>query len=204
MWFGSRRENVPEETEPQHWPTERMIAAGETYAIPEDLEGLSNSALQNLSEICEVPTAAPDECIPCLAYAIIMDRHRETLEEAEAKLAEPFGPEPTDDGLLAAEEEIFAAPTSFPEQISPSDLPEDKPVVERFAERVKALSDLVEELLEGPPIPPPGVTQGELALLVVAAQRWVKITEAQGVALAPDQEQILAATKTLIERMNRG
>jgi hypothetical protein len=192
---------VSEET-PQHWSTERMILEGYSeIATPEDLEQRTDESLANIAKICEVEEAAPEECIPCAAYALYMDRQHERL----AALA-PTSPE----DHAALEEEAMAAMraaeeggASFQEiqQAGVSTL-KAKPVVERFADQVGVLQSLVTELLEGDPIPPPEVSLEELALLAVAAQKWVKITEAQGTEmLSPQQQAVLDSTKALVSRL---
>ena len=207
MWFGNRREPVTQPaTEPEHWPTERMINEGHSdIATPEDLEGLDGQALYAIADICEVTTAAPDECIPCLAYAKIMDAEAEAARKRLEEMTPPT-PAAIEPGSLEVTYEPEPSEISARHVLSGRlyPFPEEKPVVERFAEQVRGLQELVSELLEGPPIPPPGVTQHELALLVVAAQRWIRITDAQGVALANDQQHILDATKTLVARLHHG
>jgi hypothetical protein len=201
MWFDRKpRREVTEEA--QHWPTERMIAeAHADYATPADLEPMDDDTLLLIADICEVESYAPEECIPCAAYALYMDRQHERL----AALA-PTSPE----DHAALEEEAMAAMraaeeggASFQEiqQAGVSTL-KAKPVVERFADQVGVLQSLVTELLEGDPIPPPEVSLEELALLAVAAQKWVKITEAQGTEmLSPQQQAVLDSTKALVSRL---
>lgn len=208
MWFDKKQgsETVTNESQPQHWPTERMIEEGHTeYATPEDLEALPESILADIAQLCEVDEFAPDECIPCLAHVLFLKRQAPTDQPQHPVVADyvsvpvsdeepgplPEGiPEVADDyaGIAEAEREIFA-----PEAVA-----------ERFARQVGVLDALVKELLEGPPIPPPGVTLEELSLLVVGAQRWIAITEAQGVELSLPQQQVLDATKALVARLHRG
>lgn len=198
MWFDKKpRREVTEE--PQHWPTERMIADGHAdYAIPEDLEGLDESILKDIAALCECPEYAPDECIPCQAHILYLERQQERL----ALLTPPdydiaVADEPEDD---IPEGEVIPPLLDLIQRVTDR----DKPVTVRFAEQVGVLRDLVSEMLEGPPIPPPGVTLEDLSLLVVATQRWIAMTEAQGVDLSDNQQQVLDATKTLVARLHHG
>ena len=205
MWFEKRRDRVSEEKQPQHWPTERMIAEGHAdYATSEDLEGASPRRLLDIAQICEVDTYAPDECIPCKAAVMFLE------QEEEKNAPEPEVPdyEPEERPTPALDEMVAESP--------PWDDADDQPYGKRVSDARHAdpmrevarqagyLQQLIEEALDGPPIPPRNVSEEELALLVVGAQRWIKITEAQGVELAPAQQQILNATKTLVERLHRG
>jgi hypothetical protein len=203
MWYDRKRRHVTETTpESEHWPTERMIQEGHAdYATPEDLEGLTDERLVEIAEICRVTTAAPDECIPCLAYATYMDRQKAKLEDMVHTIPGNLDrdePTPKLDALMAEEPQWVDPPSDTVTNIT------NVPVAERFASHVRVLALLVEEMLEGPPIPPPNVTEAELALLVVGAQRWIRVTEAQGVDLAPEQQKVLDAMKTLVARLHRG
>jgi hypothetical protein len=193
---------VTETPEPEHWPTERMIQEGHAdYATKEDLEGLDESLLADIAQICDVDQFAPDECIPCLAHTMYLDRQKAKLEALNPEEpAEPDSDHPTPklDALMAEEPKWVDSPSDTVTNIS------NVPVAERFANHVRVLANLVEEMLEGPPIPPPNVSETELALLVVAAQRWIKITEAQGAELADSQQRLLDATKALVARLHHG
>jgi hypothetical protein len=200
MWFEKRRDPV-DASAPKHWPTERMIQEGHAdYATPEDLEGLDDSLLVDIAQICEVDEMASEECIPCLALEMYHQRIDDARKQLEEIAPPPILPQvrieeiPVED--LGGDVQPFPEPIRAPEP--------DKPVVERFAEQVRALDGLVAELLSGPPIPPPNVSLEELGLLTVAAQRWIRITEAQGVELSPTQEQVLDATRTVVARLNHG
>lgn len=206
--------------EPQHWPTERMINEGyPEYATEEDLEGMDGQALWRLAGICEVKEMAPEECIPCLALVKALEIQQAATEEAEQRLNDmaPVSPgeipEPTtftapmnqadvetnaretDQALPGYRHAAMAALTAQAEEV---------PLQERFAQVVHLLDDMVTTFLEGPPIPPANVSRDELALLVVAAQQWIKITEAQGFQLAAPQQQMLDATKALVSRLHHG
>lgn len=215
MWFERKRSNdVPEQTpELAHWPTERMILEGHAdYAVPEDLEGLDEAILTDIAQLCEVDQYAPDECIPCLAHTMVLDRRgiaAEMAEEAEAhaeimeELEEDY-PTPRLAATLAAvppwtESDKYEG-MEPPRGLFPQEDPDDTPVADQFASKVAELSLLVEELLEGPPIPPPGVSLEDLALLTLAADKWVKMSEIQG-GLAPQQQQMLDATRELVTRL---
>lgn len=203
MWFERKRQPMPEE-DLNHWPGERMIAEGYSeYAVPEDLEGLSDEVLVNIAEVCQVNEFAPDECIPCLAHVTLMERREAEKAQLEAMsptldavdgylpglggaMDMPLDP----DGLLRGD-------ATFPAET------EEIPVVERFARQVRSLSDLVGELLEGPPIPPPDVSTNELAALVVGAERWVNIMDAQGIELAPQQQAVKNEIARVIAKVKR-
>ena len=209
MWFDRSKESRVAEA-PQHWTTERMILEGHAdYATREDLEGMDEGLLIDISKICEVPTAAPEECIPCLAYAMVMERReeqrhalenmnpatpdaQETIKEVVDPPADAVGPD------LLSKQKPRKEASPFPGESRHAD------PTQEIHRTVRYLDGLLEELLNGPPIPPRDVTTEELAILVVAAQRWIKITEAQGVELAPTQQRLLEATKTLVARLNRG
>ncbi len=198
MWFERKRNNdVPEQTL-EHWPTERMILEGHAdYAVPEDLEGLDISILTDIAQLCEVNQYAPEECIPCLAHTMVNDLRKASAEQAveeyvpDEEVYDEEVPTPKLDTLL------HAVPPWTGSDIGP----DDTPVADQFASKVAELSLLVEELLEGPPIPPPNVTVPDLALLTLAADRWVKITDAQGVDFGPEQQQMLDATRELVARL---
>lgn len=164
----------------QHWPTERMVMEGHAeFATPEDLEGLTDEALWEVSNICTVEEMAPEECIPCLALVKVIENHSAEAEDDTPKL----------DNLLHMPS-VFTSPEE----------PEAVPVAEQFASKVAELSLLVEELLNGPPIPPPNVSLPDLALLTMAADKWVKMSEIQG-GLLPEQQQVLDATRSLVARL---
>lgn len=184
MWFDrkQRREHVAEETpDLEHWPTERMIAEGHAdYATPEDLEGLDDAILTDIAQLCEVDQFAPDECIPCLAHVTLLERR--SHDEAEDEPEHPF----------AFVDEYFGPST-----------PKLEPPAQRFAAKVRELDALVAELLEGPPIPPPNVSLEELAALVVGAEKWVKMIDAQGLELAPAQKQVKDEIERVIAKTRR-
>jgi hypothetical protein len=185
---------------PQHWPTERLIheRPGE-YATREEIQGLSDEELVRVQAICDNPNLAPDECIPCFAYAELQERERTRLL--------PDGPpseEPTDfihaempefqverDGLDADNVEDFEGPPV--RRVTP---------VEMLVHQVGQLQETLQQIVEGDPIPPKEVSLDDLALLTVAAQRWIRMTEAQGVDLGPEQQQVLDATKALVSRLH--
>lgn len=191
MWFDKKRRPMAE-----HWPTERMITENHSdYATPGDIEGLATNLLVDIAQLCEVETAAPDECIPCLAYAIVMDREAEKTRLLQESLENPTGapeaeeePEeretPALDGLVA-EETVF----------------EPVPVAEQFRAKVEELHVLTEQMLSGPPIPPPNVTLEELAALMLGAKRWLAMLEGMGAALAPEQESIRTRIQAVVDRL---
>ncbi len=187
MWFEQRRKPAVE-TEPvenYHLTPEAMIARGDEIATFKDLEGLDYDALLDLARICPVDTVDADSCVPCRAYAMAMD-----IEKTGAEEAEEYQPTPRLDATMAGED--------------PWAVRDDAPVVDRFVHQVNTLNDLVQELLMGPPIPPPGVTLDELATLVVATQKWIRMTEAGGADLSDNQQAVLNATKALVQRLHRG
>jgi hypothetical protein len=200
MWFESRRREPVSEETPQHWSTERMILEGYAeIATPEDLEQRTDESLVNIAKICEVEEAAPDECIPCAAYALYMDRQHERL--AALAPTSPEDHEPSIEETQPRLVETMRMESPFREEPAIQNISQ-VPVVERFADQVGVLQSLVTELLEGDPIPPPEVSLEELALLAVAAQKWVKITEAQGTEmLSPQQQAVLDSTKALVSRL---
>jgi hypothetical protein len=194
MWFEKRSKSVSEtEKEPlEHWPTERMVFAGHAeVAMRDDLEGLSNEDLAKVAEICIVNEFAPDECIPCYAHTLYLDRQKNRLEEMAPELPEPEYPTPKLDSLVS-EDNNFTDP-----EVST----EVKPLAEQFATKVEELDLLVRELLQGPPIPPPNVSLAELGMLVIAADKYIKMTDAQEVELSENQQQILDNTRTLVARL---
>jgi hypothetical protein len=200
MWFEKRSKHVSEtEKEPlEHWPTERMVLAGHAdYAMREDLADLPDADLIKVANICTLSEFAPEECIPCYAHTMYLDRQKARLEEMD--------PDIPDDEVYDENGEFRETPKlnelvnetmSF---IEPDVKPE--PVADRFAAKVEELNDLVREMLSGPPIPPKDVSVTDLALLVVGAERWVKMTEAQGVELSDNQQQVLDSTKALVARL---
>lgn len=192
MWFDRKRRELVAE-EPQHWPTERMIAEGHAdYATLEDLEGLGDAVLADIAELCEVDQFAPDECIPCRAHVIYLERKKYAeLAQSDQEEVEEYVPEERETPRLDAlmqEAPVFEEPA---------------PTVDRFAAKVKELNALVAELLEGPPIPPPNVTLSELAALTVGAEKWLKMIDAQGLELAPAQEQMKNEIERVIAKMRR-
>jgi hypothetical protein len=204
MWFDRKpRREVTEEA--QHWPTERMIAeAHADYATPADLEPMDDDTLLL---IAEVESYAPDECIPCLAAVTVLERQKERLEALNPPEYEPLVLADTSDEEIQRGQDALdeSHPGLRHEMMAALDATDDTtPVAERFARQVRHLNDLVEALLEGPPIPPPGVSLEDLSLLVVASQRWIAMTEAQGVDLSPGQQQVLDATKTVVARLHHG
>lgn len=214
MWFDNRKKHPDVSEEPEHWPTERMILEGHAdYATPEDLEGLDDSLLVDIAMICDVDQFAPDECIPCKAHTM----HLERIEEAKARLEamnpalhedEEFDPEGSDydaidtpklDALMADEE-----PQILPELLNLANTafnPETHPVEKRFAAKVEELQVLVTEMFSGPPIPPKEVDLAELGLLVLAADKWVKMTQAQGMDMSPKAKAVLDSTEALVARL---
>lgn len=206
--------------EPQHWPTERMIADGHAdYATFEDLEGLDEGVLVDIAQLCEVDSFEPDECVPCRAHVIVLER-REAAENDAFKgeldrLHEDAEANAAWGASLEREANHIAADTDHPfprleklvrEQppFLPDPPPSEEPVVERFAWKVKELNDLVSELLEGPPIPPPNVTLPELGALVVGAKKWLAMIDAQGLELAPGQESVRQEIARVVKKVQRG
>ena len=198
---------------PQHWPTERMITEGHAdYATPEDLDGLDNSLLIDIARLCDVETLEPDECIPCRAYTIIADREKTKEEGTQTAPSNTitYNPEsPEDQARLQAEIDAVEAGREMPRLSSLMGEPsrfqtEEKPVVERFADAVEGLQELVTELLEGPPIPPPNVTLEELGALVVGAKKWLSTLNAQGLELSPGQESVRQEIQRVVEKVQRG
>lgn len=189
MWFNERKQNVAE-VDLEHWPTERMIESGHAeYATPEDLEGLPEERLIEIASLCQVDQYAPDECISCLAHVMLMEKREE--EKARLLALAPH--------ILQEDEAPFPDPGGEPEVPEAEEIP----VVERFVQQVEALSDLVAELLEGPPIPPPGVSTEELAALVVGAERWINIMDGQGIQLAPQQEAVKNEIARVVAKVKR-
>jgi hypothetical protein len=196
MWFTSKRSESVEE-QPQHWPTDRMINEGHSdYATHEDFDGLPDDILKDVADLCEVEEAAPDECIPCWAYAEYLERQKRRLAEMA----------PKDPEVVAEMEQIEEEPETpkLDALVSEADTftePEMKPIASQFAAKVEELSLLVQELLDGPPIPPKDVSMSDLALLVLAADRWVNMTESQGMELSGQPKAVLDSTKALVARL---
>lgn len=197
MWFERKRSNDVTEEQPQHWPTERMINEGHPdVATAGDLVELDVDALYAVAEICKVTEMAPDECIPCLAFATGLERQS---AEQNASIEETLAEIDAEEGEFLPRLAVSLA--AVPPWTESDIAPDDTPVADQFASKVAELSLLVEELLEGPPIPPPNVTISDLALLTLAADRWVKITDAQGVSFGAEQQQMLDATRDLVARL---
>lgn len=200
MWFDKRRQPVTEQTpeEPQHWPAERMINEGHAeYATKEDLESLGFSELAEIARICEAPEFAPDECIPCLAHVMYLEKET---------------PEPDPDGDDDAEEpqiipELYERAQKVLHEDYPEHAQENRHAREmRHADPYKEIERTVNYLaklmgeVNGPPRAR-DLTEVELALLTLGAARWVKMTDAQGVALREEQQQMLDATRDLVARL---
>jgi hypothetical protein len=227
MWFEKRSKSVSEtEKEPlEHWPTERMVLAGHAeVAMRDDLEGLSDEDLAKVAEICIVNEFAPDECIPCYAHTLYLDRQKNRLEEMAPELPEPEYLHETDaDAEYPVDHPLRKMLTEgAPEDPEPFVLPDMKdraesgeseadtsfpigvnrrPYVDILWEQVRNLNLTLEEILNGPPIPPKDVSMAELALLVLAADKYVKMTDAQGVELSDNQQQVLDSTRNLVARL---
>lgn len=187
--------------EPQHWPTERVILERPdlaSFAMPEDLEGLSEVGLTPVASLCEVDRFAPDECVSCLAHAMLLDLRKaaeqDERDEELIDLAEKALEEEEEERETPKLDNLLHMPDLFDRNEEPA------PVAEQFASKVAELSLLVEELLEGPPIPPPNVSLADLALLTLAAEKWVKMTEVQG-GWSPEQQTMLDATRDLVSRL---
>jgi hypothetical protein len=195
MWFERKRRDVEEA--PQHWPTERMVNEGyPEYATETDLEGLSGEELFKIAAICNVvELAPPGECLPCLAMAKAMDMAPPPeVEAGEASEVEEYAPprlvEDPDHDPAYVDSQTHNEPVEE----------EERDLSEIFADKVAELGVLVEEMLHGPPIPPKNVTMVDLSLLMLAADKWVQMSEIQG-GLAPQQQQMLDATKALVSRL---
>ena len=194
--------------EPQHWPTERMIAEGHAdYATPADIEALDTGLLEDISVLCKVDTWAPDECIPCLAGVTVVERRK---AEVEAALAPPEptypDPEPGSPADLSVPPFDRTSKVEFGE-VSDEDLTRAEeamslvPVAERFASHVNVLQQLVVEMLQGPPIPPREVTLNELGALVLGAKRWLAMLDSQELTLSPDQEAIRQEVRRVVDKV---
>jgi hypothetical protein len=215
MWFEKRSKSVSEtEKEPlEHWPTERMVLAGHAeVAMRDDLEGLSDEDLAKVAEICIVNEFAPDECIPCYAHTLYLDRQKNRLEEMAPELPEPEYLHETDaDAEYPVDHPLPGMKDRAESGESEADGVTEWPAHARQARHadpvlevhrtVKYLDGLLEEVLNGPPIPPKDVTVAELAMLVIAADKYIRMTEAQQVELATNQQQVLDATKALVARL---
>lgn len=198
------------ETTANHWPTELLIEIGNDIATREDLAELSLGELWEFAKTCEMPELAPDECVPCYAHTMALEQTEQAQQALSPDVPDVPEYEPPADAATEALDLVEEEP-GFPRL---EDLMESKPPwaqenrhsdpVQEFARSVGYLNDLVQEMVSGPPIPPREVTLDELAVLVVAAQRWIKITEAQGIELAPAQQTLLDATKALVARLHHG
>lgn len=191
MWFNKKR------SEPlQHLTPEQMIENGEDIATFEDLEGLGDSELARILQLCDVEPADPDACVPCRAYVMLETRQEDHGEE-EWRL-------PSDSLEEYAEPLQKALEEGTDGDVWPSPVAR-KPVAEQFAEKVEELSLLVAELLQGPPIPPKNVELNELAVLVVAAQKWTAMLDsqlAQGFALSEEQRNLKALVEQVTGRLS--
>lgn len=213
------------ESTANHWPTELLIEIGNDIATREDLEELTTEELIEFAKTCEMGDLAPEECIPCYAYQMVLHRMEDTLTpdvpeyepSPTAKDHDILGTKCIKCGMPAADIEPDSDCTGvfvINDAAAPEALTQEKPPwaqenrhndpLQEFARSVGYLNDLVQEMVSGPPIPPREVTLDELAVLVVAAQRWIKITEAQGIELAPTQQTLLDATKALVARLHHG
>lgn len=206
MWFDRKRSSVSEQAA-EHWPTERMILEGHAdYATPEDLEALPSSVLNDIAALCEVESMAPDECIPCLATSLVyqrMEKDRERLNSMNPTEQE-FPPGITEamelpldpGGLLAgdvqAHKERYALYTSTVDQFTPH---------HRLELYLRQTQQALDEVMHGPPIPPKDVSLSELAALVVGAEKWVKLVDAQGLELAPEQEAVKEEIQRIITKV---
>lgn len=207
---------MAEEETLEHWPTERMITEGwAEFSIPEDLEGLPDEKLVEIATLCQVDQYSPDECIPCLAHVTLMERR-----EAERERLETLAPQevlwdlpglqealdqPMDTAILTGPGGA-PFPDFGPDGGTPDPRPtvEEVPVVERFAQQVGVLQGMVATLLDGPPIPPPGVSLEELGALVVGASRWLQMLDDQGLELAPAQQAVRAEISRVVAKVRRG
>jgi hypothetical protein len=203
-----RRDNVVEE--PQHWPTERMVLEGHAdYATLEDLKDLDDGLLVDIAQICDVNEFAPDECIPCAAHVMFLERQRERADalnppdSADDGTEEfPETPATTEENMTALEDEVADQGHRIEDLQEQGQEPAPQGHrAEHLLTVVRQLEALLEEVLHGPPIPPKDVSLTELGLLVLAADRWVKVTEAQGVELSPNQQIMLDSTKDLVARL---
>lgn len=194
MWF-ERRKPVSEEPEaPQHWPTERMIQEGHAaYATTDDLKPLDIDALTGVAVLCEVQEVAPDECIPCWAYAEIQERQKEPEEE-------PGERETPKLDALVAEDPPWV--DEKPYGLRFTDARHGDPVRE-IQRQAQYMDRLVEEILNGPPIPPKEVSLEDLACLTLAAKNWIRLMDAQGLELSPKQQSLLDETKQIVSRLSQ-
>jgi hypothetical protein len=210
----TRRETVAEE--PQHWSTERMIQEGRfpEYATHSDFTNASDEVLLKVAELCLVPTADEDACIPCWAYAVFMERQEKRLEDMNPPSSvddgtEEFPETPATSEWGRTEENMTSLEAEVSDQTDRLDVlheqgQEPAPQghrAEHLLTVVRQLEALLEEVLHGPPIPPKDVSLAELGLLVLAADKWVKITEVQGTDLSPSQRTMLDSTKDLVARL---
>jgi hypothetical protein len=141
MWFEKRSKPVSENAL-EHWSTERMILEGHAdYATAEDLEGLDDSLLLDISKICEMDVMSPDECIPCMALAMHLDRQRERLENLAPK-DEHLDPNLGDAGEIDFKPETPKLDALMDEAPVFTE-PEVKDTASQFADKVAELQDLV-------------------------------------------------------------
>lgn len=190
----------------EHWPTERMVNEGHAeYAIAADLEDLSDEELAKVAEICIVNEYAPDECIPCLAHVTYLERQKQHLEDLAPALPEDddFGSEdeerdtPQLDALMKEE-------PSWGEREAHDFIPVEvkkRPPVEILQLQVAMLAETLDDIVNGPPIPPKEVSLAELGLLVLAADKYVRMVEAQEIELSPGARVMLDSTRELVARL---
>lgn len=204
MWFDKRKRpgSVTEQTsEEGHWPTERMILHGHAdYATPGDLEGLDTGLLRDIAQICEVEEYAPEECIPCLAGTMVIDR----IAEAKERLDNMAPHETPEDTKVLPEQVDWEAEgaAGVPEDVyTVYNHPTEPDPWYVLRSNLEALQQQLDMALNGPPIPPKDISLEELAALVIGAEKWVKLVDAQGLELAPEQEAVKEEIQRIVAKV---
>lgn len=197
-WLEDRRvsESEIEDTPTDvHKPEAWMLVNGYAEeALEDDLRALPDERLREIALLCTAETYQPDECVPCLAHVLLSERIQ-ARKDAQEPPEEPQVPSNAGETLNDQGKIVYAT------DLSPE--PTNRPIEKVFAEKVNELQHIVEDLLAGPPIPPREVSYDELAALVVGAEKWVQMMDAQGMELAPKQEAIKERVVAAIKKIRR-
>lgn len=187
MW---KRKPVPD----GHYTWDEVRALPDVeIAEQDDITAAPLNTVEILSSLCAADILDPDACPGCFATTVLYERQQEASEDETD--AEEYIPPPTSD-------------------VS-EDIPEDQksitaenmsliPVAERFANQVRVLSRMVDEMLAGPPIPPREVSLEELAALVLGSERWlstIDASKAQGFIIGEQQENIVSVVRQTVAKV---
>lgn len=191
-------------SEEKHWPAQRMQEEGYAdYMTVEDVEKADDDTLAVLATLCAVDEMQPNECMSCLALAVKSERaHQEAIDHLAA--GQPVEEVATDYESYETpfEEEQEVSTPKLDALMSEPDVFEPVPVADQFHAKVQELALLAEQMLAGPPIPPPNVSLEDLATLVLGSKRWLAMVEAQGAQFAPDQEAVRQRIQQVVSRLS--